>query len=399
MLRELILIFKWIQLASPVIKPALLTLSLPAVSIAKNFNSHRKMRIGMITLWNAANGPSIHAELIGRSWTAMGYPLTVFAPIRHPDARPTLQKDEPYVIRHYTVDSVHPYTRASWFDPKPLLKTDYQVFVAQNVERLPSEQLLKLFPKIREKAVTVMVVHEGGPPEDPLYYQFQWDAIVCFDHRYVEFIAKYFPKDIIHIIPYPCHPMKLGDRIAARRALNLPLERPIIFSYGFRQDDVIPVLPELEEVAKETNLLYLVVANPGGEVEKLRKLVSQYDFVELRVKPLPLHELYTYLHASNALLINRAPNIKYRAVLSSSIHLTLGSGCPILVRDSNYVELNNGEVIKYKDYKELKEKLIKVINVGFDLEPVVKYVEERRADKIAEKFIKLFEKLLEESKR
>ena len=346
-------------------------------------------------MWNAANGPSIHAELVGRSWVEMGHRLTVFAPIRHPDARPTLQRDEPYVVRHYAVDEIYPYTRASHFDPNPMLEADYEVFVAENVERLPAERLLQLFPKIREKAATVMVVHEGGPPKDPLYYKFQWDAVVCFDHRYCDFLKNYFPREIIHIIPYPCHPMKLGDKVEARKILNLPLDRPIIFSYGFREDDVVSVLPELSELAGEMGITYLVVANPGGRFERLREAVRRYRFVELRVKPLPLQELYTYLHASDALLINRAPSTKYKAVISSSIHLTLGSGCPILVRDSNYVELNDGEVVKYKDYGEMRKKLVHILRGEFNLEPVMKYVEERRADKIAERFIKLFESLLE----
>jgi hypothetical protein len=29
------------------------------------------MKIGMMCLWNAANGPSIHAELVGRAWVKL----------------------------------------------------------------------------------------------------------------------------------------------------------------------------------------------------------------------------------------------------------------------------------------------------------------------------------------
>lgn len=354
-----------------------------------------KMKIGLMSLWNAANGPSIHAELVGRSWVEMGHKLTVFAPIRHPDARPTLQVDEPYVIRHYAVDEVYPYTRASYFDPTPIIESDYEVFVAENVERLPAEQLLKILPKIKKKAATVMVVHEGKPPEDPLYYKFQWDAIICFDHRYVEFLKDFFPEEIMYIIPYPCHPMKLGDKVEARKRLGLPLEKRVVFSYGFRQDDVLSALPELEKIADKEDLLYLIVANPGSDVEPLRDAAKRYGFVDLRVKPLPLEELYTHLHASDVLLINRPPITKYRAVLSSTIHLVLGSGCPVLVRDSNYVELNDGEVVKYKNYDEMREKLLWILRGGFSLAPVIRYVEERRADRIADRFIKVFEEILE----
>ena len=136
------------------------------------------MKIGMITLWNAANGPSIHAELVGRSWVKLGHQLKVFSSIKHPDARPTSHKDEDFIVRSFSVDNITPFTRASSFDPSPLLNEEYDVFIAQNVERLPAKKLLKVFPRIKKKAITVVVIHEGKAPEDPFFYKFDWDAIV-----------------------------------------------------------------------------------------------------------------------------------------------------------------------------------------------------------------------------
>ncbi len=353
------------------------------------------MRIGLMGLWNAANGPSIHAELIGRSWVKTGHRLTVFAPTHHPDARPTGQEDEPFVIRHYAVERVKPFTRASMFNPAPLLEEDYEVFVAENVERLPVERLLEVFPRIREKAATVMVVHEGNPPQDPLFYKLEWDAITCFDQRYKEFIQEHFPKERIHIIPFPCHPMKLGDKGRARRVLNLPQGRPIIFSYGFRVKDILNAVPEIAPLAERRGLMYLVAVSSREGAEALREAEGRYRFLKVWVKPLPLSELYTHLHASDIHLINR-PSLRGRkAVLSSTIHLTLGSGCPILVRESNLVELHGDEVVKYRDYEEMREKAEWILDGGFKLENVVRYVEERRADRIAERFINLFRELVE----
>ena len=102
------------------------------------------MKIGMMCLWNAANGPSIHAELVGRAWVELGHKLRVFSAEKHPDARPTLQKDEDFVIRHFSVNEVIPFTRAASFDPSPLFNEKYEVFV----ERLPADKLLEAFPEI-----------------------------------------------------------------------------------------------------------------------------------------------------------------------------------------------------------------------------------------------------------
>lgn len=347
-----------------------------------------------MSLWNAANGPSIHAELLARELIRYGHEIIVFAPKRHPDARPTNQVDEQFVIRNYSVYKVSPVTMADFFDPDPLFKEDYDVFVAENVERLPTHILIEIFPKIREKAVTVNVVHEGGPPSDPLYYMFDWDAIVCFDHRYVEWVSKYFPRDRIHIIPYPCHPFRPGDKYESRRELNLPLDKKIIFTFGFRIHDITPVLPTIEKVSRKIPLIYLLIANPGGDVESIKHLLRKYEFVYLRVDALPLDKLYKYLYAADAHLIHRESNKKYKCVLSSTVCLTLGSGCPILFHESNYVELHGDEIIKYRDMDDLERKLIDVLTHGYDIDKVRKFLMRRSSEVIAKKYIELFNELL-----
>lgn len=353
------------------------------------------MKIAMMSLWNAANGPSIHAELVGRAWLKLGHRLRVFSPKKHPDARPTFQEDEDFVIRHFSVDEVTPVTRASWFDPSPLLNEEYEVFVAQNVERLPAEKLRELFPKIKERAVTVQIVHEGKAPDDPLYYQLDWDAIVCFDHRYKDYLAKSFPIEKIHMIPYPYHPLEQGDKEKARKGLGLPLDKKIVFSFGFRPKEIVSVLPALKDLANEHPLRYVVIANPESDTGELYEAKQKYDFIDLQVKPLPLDELYTYLHAADALLIHRESSQKYKAVLSSTVCQVLGSGCPILFHESNYVELYGDEIVKYRDFEEMKTKLVDLFRNKFDPGEIEAFLQGHKAERVAQRFIQLFENLLE----
>lgn len=357
------------------------------------------MKIGMMCLWNAANGPSIHAELVGRAWVKLGHQLRVFSAKKHPDARPTSQKDEDFVIRHFSVDKVIPFTRATHFTPSPLLDEEYEVFVGQNVERLPAERLLEVFPKIKERAVTVQVVHEGKAPEDPLFYKFDWDAIVCFDQRYKDYLVKSFPAEIIHMIPYPYHSLELGDKEEARKKLGLPLDQKIVFSFGFRPKDVVSVLPAMKDVAEEYPLRYVIIVNSESDVGELCESKKEYNFVDIQVKSLPLDELYTYLHASDALLIHRESSQKYKAVMSSSVCQVLGSGCPILFHKSNYVELHGDEIVKYRDFEDMKAKLIDLFNNEFDIKRVVAFLKDHKDEKIAERFLQLFEELIETRKR
>lgn len=140
------------------------------------------MRIKMMSRWNASCGVSIHAELVGRAWVEMGHDLKVLAPIEN---KPKTDVDELYVSRCYELGKKEPF-----FDPEPFLEGDFDIFVVQNLEIMPMKKLLEIYPLIRKKAKTVLVVHEGGPPTDPYFYKFDWDAVVCFDERYKLFLKK-----------------------------------------------------------------------------------------------------------------------------------------------------------------------------------------------------------------
>jgi len=107
-----------------------------------------------------------------------------------------------------------------------------------------------------------------------------------------------------------------------------------------------------------------------------------------------VNELYTILHASDVLLIHRESSQKYKAVVSSSVCQVLGSGCPILFHESNYVELQGDEIWKYKDFNEMKVKLIDLFNNKFDLGKVEAFLEQHNAERTAKKFLELFEELM-----
>ncbi len=60
------------------------------------------MKIGMMSLWNAANGASVHAELVGRAWMRAGHQLRVFSAKEHPDSRSIPKKNDDLVVRHFS---------------------------------------------------------------------------------------------------------------------------------------------------------------------------------------------------------------------------------------------------------------------------------------------------------
>jgi len=351
------------------------------------------MKIGMMTRWNVPCGVAAHAEPVGRAWVEMGHDLKVFAPVEW-DA-PQTQEDEPYVVRCYRLNSGRREKEGFFFDATPFLEDSFDVFVVQNPELMPMPELLQIYPIIREKAKTVMVVHEGGPPKDPNFYKFRWDAIICFDDRYRKFLSPLFPGERIEIVPYPCHPLSKGDKYEARLRLNLPQDRKIVFNYGLGVFRHLHLLPIMERLSSRYPVHFLTLTDVEDWFELFAGLESRYSFLETRKGPVSIQELYTYLHASDALVIHK--DTAAAVVVSSTAYLCLGSGCPILAHDTNFFETLGEEVIKYRSLEEMTQRLEDIFegreNVGRTLEIAEKYASENSGGEIGKRVIELFESI------
>lgn len=318
----------------------------------------------------------------------MGHRLVVLAPIE--EGKPQTAPDEPYVLRCYTVDR----NRVKGFkplflDPAPFMELSYDVVVVQNLEIMPMKELLHIWPEVRSRAATVLVLHEGYVPPYEEFYTFEWDAIVCFDERYVRLFADKLPVDRMRIIPFPCHPWRPGDKEASRVKLGLPLEKKIVFSYGISLHTYTPILDALDELSREFDMVYLLVPSEGGLP---LELLGRYRFIWVRRQVLTVDELYEYLYAADALLLYKhSPDV----VVASTVYLCLGSGCPIVINESRYTETLDGEVLKYRGPEELKEVLARVFEGERPSEEAIRrFIERHEASKVASMFIELFEELI-----
>jgi len=266
---------------------------------------------------------------------------------------------------------------------------------------MPMKALLKVFPKIREKGNTVLVVHENSLPADPLFFHFSWDALVCFDGRYRSFLQKAFPPSKIHVIPFPYHPMAIGDKRSARLELSLPCERKIVLFFGYSAWRNVPIMPALADLSKKYPLLLLALSTDEFSLRQLEAAKKGLDLtVEIRREAPPLSRLYKYLHASDALVKHVDEGQRQNVVLlSSTVHMCLGSGCPIVVSDAKIFETYGRQVLKYRtsDYEEFKERIIDVFDEREVLREVHKAAEEcigkNSAEMIAERYIQLLKSL------
>ena len=355
------------------------------------------MKIGIMTRWNVPSGQSAHAEPVARIWQQVGHELKVFAP-KGLDIHMLFHEDEPYVHRCFVQDVWGQRGGKDYFfDPKPYLEEDYEIFVMEMAYLMPMPEMLKIFPQIRKKAKTVLVVHEIGLPPDPDWYKFEWDAIVCFDERYREFMSKAFPEEKIVIIPFPCHPPLHGDKIEARRRLGLPRDKKIVFSYGFNSinthNDIFPVM---EKLSPDYPLIFLLLTHhtyPG-----LDSFKPVPEFLLVKDEMPTDDKLYNYLHACDAYIYYGRIRIDGVGV-SSCVAATLGAGRPVLVPSyCNFFDLAGKEVIKYNDLQEMEQRLRDVLEdkeyVRESLRAAKEYAEINSYPRVAAQFIDLFSRIL-----
>lgn len=342
------------------------------------------MKIAMMSAWNETSGVSTHAELVGEEWVKAGHELKVFSFLEDDFHGYSLTGvDQPYVTRCFGTPG-----RSNYLNPIPFLKEDYDFFVVQDLGMLPKDKLAQIFPHIHKKAKAVLVVHAGRLPDDPSFFQFDWDAIVCFDHRYKGFLREVFPEDKIYTIPFPCHRWMEEDKVEARKKLALPLDKKIIFAFGQKWRNMLDTVPAIKELSPKYPIKVVIISG-AQRVYGFEELDS-----EIRKEVLEHPKVYDYLHAADAMIFGKQS--AQGVVLSSTAHLCLGSGCPLIVRDSNFFELMDREVLKYKDLEEFKRNLEDVfLNTSLEenRKAAKRYVEKNSANEVAKRFIELFEEV------
>jgi glycosyltransferase involved in cell wall biosynthesis len=341
------------------------------------------MKIGLMSAWNLDAGPSVHAELVGREWIRMGHNLAVYS-FHRSDFHGTtfVGEDEDYVFRCFGTQK--------GLDPRPILKSGFEFFIAEDLCMLPKDDLGKIFRHIRARSKTVNIMHDAELSDNPSFYQFDWDAVVCFDDRYRSFLSDVYPERMIHVIPFPCRPVSRGDKVEARRSLGLPLERRLLLVFGQHVKDDLRMLPVISRLGRDYPITLLVVSRGAPD-----SIIAENVQIVVRRESPDVERLYCYLHAADTLLLHRETAKK--AVVSSTAHQCLGSGCPIIAFDSPFFEYFDEEVLKYRCVEEFEASLTEVLTDGEkvkrSLRAAEEYVKRNSASRIAERFIELFNRL------
>lgn len=344
------------------------------------------MKIAIMAAWNTNSGVAMHAEPIGKAFREMGHKIKVFSFLKtdyHGEG--ITAKDESFVVRCF---GTRGGTNA--FDPRPFLETDFDVLLVEDLGMLPVEKLGNIFPVLKKKAKVVHVVHENRVCEHSWFYQLDWDKIVYFDHRQ-DFLKKIYPD--AEYIPFPCYPIRSGDKKKARKALGLPLDKKIIYSFGIR--GYHSYYRDLPPKLKRKSVLLHVVPKHYQMLEEL----SPADWrIVVKKDGLSSKEFDQFLFASDAAILHKFQS-RFHAVISSTVYQAMGTGCPIFVpQQSDFFHDWTNEVVHYRDITALNKKLVDFFGSkkkqNHLKEEAEKFVKEHSPKNIAKKYIDLFERLL-----
>nr|QNO52339.1 hypothetical protein CJELADDK_00018 [Methanosarcinales archaeon ANME-1 ERB6] len=342
------------------------------------------MKIAVMTHWNDETGAAVHAKALVNAWLEMGHKVTVFSFLRGELGEDKFTgKDERYVIRCYGKDSL---------DPRPILTSEFDIFVVEDLRALPVEQLAKIFPLIKERARTVHIVHENKLPKEAWFYQLPWDKVIYFDERQ-EFLKDVYPD--ADYIPFPCFPIRHGDKYESRKRLGLPEDKKIIFT--FCQREYRPYLRYLCEELK-TKAILLFVIYPGYEMLE-RELAPPWMIVR-EEGALSDERFDEYLFASDVVIFHKY-HARYPRLVSATIFQAIGADCPIFIpQQSEYFQPLKDEMVYYSDTDDLCRKLVAFCEDEEIAKRVIEagevYTQIRSAKKIAEIYIDVFTRVLKE---
>jgi hypothetical protein len=340
------------------------------------------MKIAVMTSWNDETGAAVHAKALVNAWLEMGHKVTVFSFFRDDLGEEKFTgKDGREVIRCF---------RRSCLDPRPLLTAEFDIFVVEDLRTLPVEQLAEIFPMIKSRSRTVHIVHEDTLPEEAWFYQLPWDKVVYFDERQ-EFLKDVYPN--AEYIPFPCFPIRRGNKYESRRKLDLPVDKKIIFAFCQRR--YRPYLRYLCEELKYQSVLLFVISKGFEMFEK----ESAPPWMIVREEgALSDARFDEYLFASDAVILHKYKEIQRRLVSATTFQV-MGAGCPIFIpQQSEYFQPLKDEAIYYSDTEDLCRKLSAFCEAEWISEKVIEaeevYTRMRSAEKVAGIYIDAFTEIL-----
>ncbi len=350
-------------------------------------------KITLISSWNALDGVATHAELIVRGWLKLGYQIKVLLHWNHLDEKIIYynNKDQSFVKRVFSfLRHGNRYVNEEIFDQQQFqinlndLQGDF--FVVEKPSSIPLKKLLPLFSKIKQKAKTIAIFHEGTLPSNPYFYSFSWDKIIVFDRRFKQLFSQKFPSQMIKIVPFPVFNPPIIKRKKPKKSPNKPLQI-LTFERNNQYEKIKLVLNILRK--EKINFHYTCIVPNIESYENLSSLAQTEKDFTLKINRNHFMDK-NFIDKINHfdVMIFLYPPSPERLVVSSFAYVLIGFQIPLIVPDNEYFYHFKNEVLKYKKIEEIPF-LIKNLekNQSKLLSATVKFLENHQEEKIASRIL------------
>lgn len=321
--------------------------------------------------WNTDGGVSRHTTPLVEWLCSQGYRVKVFTHYKEsPHGIPLNVKDEDFVTRCYTTEGKR-VPGLNSFNFNPLLdaieKEGYNIFLAEDLGMLPMKELLEVFPRIKEKAQTILLNHDNEPkPNDSIFWKFNWDAVINFLPSQNGFMVKHYPAEKVYLSSFPCYPVLNMKKKESRESLDLPTDKKIILVFG--EYNFIAPFNALYRLREEDPSIYLVALVYTQEMKdilenKLKERGFDKGYDEIRVERSSWQRRAEYISASQLVVLDKGKvTIGKGAIISSTAFQIIGWGTPILASDNFWFRLFGDAILRFTSNEELTEQAKLLLN-------------------------------------
>lgn len=327
-------------------------------------------KIHLISAWNTLDGIAIHAELLAYGLRKLGHKVTVFSPCNYEIVWPvffeTKNNEEVDVFKSFSFlrDGGKYFGNERFLDylflEKRVIEGNPDFIIIEKPTSIPLEKFAQLFFSLKGKKPRLIgIILEGALPKRKLFFTLPWDKVIVPNEIFEKLFLPYF-GDKLKIVPFPFYSSPIKEK---EKSLLSGEEKNIlvITSIGRNRLAEYKRIRNLcENLQSERGRLKLNFLKARVEdVDFFLNLKKDFNFVNLIFdrSHFTSPSFHNIVLSSEAILFIKKNSRNYIG-LSSMMAVIAGFLRPIIVPDIPFfADFKNGEVIKYKSFAQIKEKI------------------------------------------
>lgn len=193
-------------------------------------------------------------------------------------------------------------------------------------------------------------------------------------------------KDV-HVVSHGSVLMPEMKKEDAKKALNIKIDKPIGFVFGFQSGD--KNYGELIDAAKDTGI-HLMISGAAHGARTKSQCISNNEHVTFLNTYLTEDQVNLYASASDILLFDYAQHSQYS--VSGAMHRIVGSGRPVICSDIRHFS-DIDIALKFRDLNGLECAIVKALEEQESLGKLsLEYAKKTSWENVAQRHIEIYKK-------